>query len=869
MTKLVTLVLLIATLALPSFAQIKLQNITVTPEQVQQITEKLQRLPEDKVFYHWSDFDSWLRWNTQGHIDKGEMDFLNSQHAGQAAGGGYYLAGNPISSRNYGPFCTVLKIKKGTLIWNQAAVNQILKVPGYGLSFQDKAELGKVIPFIDPYSAGGATDWWMTHNAEHTRSLEDPIDYDVTPGLISQVEILKKIEVQPMNNGAREYLKNIFYLSEYMDGISLLRAMKVNPSQPWKEFEPQNFENFKKAYKKWASAPTDTVGPTDYLNSDKEANGTFQVKWAKRQVEEVLPTLFSDVSGINADKVSFRDEGIRAGGDHQGRRMFISASELAALRANPYIEVTATPFEDGFLAEYFYPDAFHFKKLKNKLSPELYAELEAQDPASLMNDSPKRKRLNQRIIKELLFELFNKTSVAAVRYAEFYQSLISIHPFPDFNGRVIRLYVSVVQKFMAPPGFFISDYDMFSTPQTLSKLMEIGRAHLNSFLIESLLESVRAEQQHRMARIAENKSLNKMLTTLALSFGAAKPTRTDLDWELVRRRDFFRVAKSLLGERAYLPLPQALEKTISVLEEFQYTEQIKKLKELLKKEVRDGLYKEYYFVYALGLYKAGKLSESDISEIVSGLPLFREGKNSTLDAITDVIRKVDSSLYGTFNRLWGKKILQLIGNPHFNAKVDAETYEAILQGAQLISRDRARFELKKLAVAQKAKPTAHRKAALEVLAFIAVNIFSARGQELADNMEFAVDFDLLDRNKDWDSYAANMLLVACERKEVKFEDAYRIIMKISRKAVAENYSKFFEKFNYGLLAQMKINQKLIRDLARLLESIKKADGTPHPEFGKINSVPLVEVYKAMVLKAASGCKPKLENLRDPRNDPPG
>jgi hypothetical protein len=41
------------------------------------------------------------------------------------------------------------------------------------------------------------------------------------------------------------YLTSLLSLLDYFDGPSLYRAIKVNPNNPWAEFDPEHFELFK------------------------------------------------------------------------------------------------------------------------------------------------------------------------------------------------------------------------------------------------------------------------------------------------------------------------------------------------------------------------------------------------------------------------------------------------------------------------------------------------------------------------------------------------------------------------------------------------------------------------------------------------
>ena len=67
----------------------------------------------------------------------------------------------------------------------------------------------------------------------------------------------------------------------------------------------------------------------------------------------------------------------------------------------------------------------------------------------------------QAIVLELLNDLFSRNAGQKVTL-QFLLDLVSIHPFPDYNGRLSRLYYEMASLvvFGMAPKYYISDFDL-------------------------------------------------------------------------------------------------------------------------------------------------------------------------------------------------------------------------------------------------------------------------------------------------------------------------------------------------------------------------------------------------------------------------
>ncbi|RYZ71448.1 MAG: hypothetical protein EOP05_12045, partial [Proteobacteria bacterium] len=395
------------------------EDFRPTHEQIESLKRGFTHLSEDKTFFHWTTPETGMRWMIQGHLDQGEVDFYNTPTDSlQAYGAGIYMASNPTSSEGFGEFCVVFKMRAGTLLYSPEVAKQVF---GRELTNDEMTELGKKIPFVRDLNG----DWHITHAASNLSQIEYAGPYGGDARMFKgtdQRTMLKAIETAK-TYGDVGYLESFFHLMHYMDGISLQRAIRVAPSNPWSQFEPHLFENFRKlnqsALEVAAVSPEVALwGPNE---TDKEA-------WATKQVRVKLPGLINSLN--NSTGAAFRGHPIRAGGSSAGETFLVSPQELNVLLANPYLTVESKPDGTGFgfLVSYSYPDIRNLQKLKPLLSADVYEQLEKHNAQSLASDRGLEVRLNQILIEDLLRNLMRDLHGKAIDPADFINRYISIHP---------------------------------------------------------------------------------------------------------------------------------------------------------------------------------------------------------------------------------------------------------------------------------------------------------------------------------------------------------------------------------------------------------------------------------------------------------
>lgn len=459
----------------------------ITQAQIEAIRNALPRLENDKVFYHWTNIGNGVRWVGDGKVDPGEIAFMNTPTGDrQVYGPGLYLADDPVSSSSFGSLPTSFKISKGTPVYNRDVV---LRVLNKKLSNEEASKLGEYIPFVRETDNPG---WFVTNSAQNTQDVKYAAYYSPKTvirddNLKDSFEVISKLR-DNASGGDAEYLKNLVASFEYMDGISVPAAMKTNPEAPWKAFSPEGLDAFER---------TMNPGFVKWANSSPPVGTNAQI--------EKLTKIYASLSGGEVKSLDqiVRSEGIRAGGDELGQKFLATEKQLKELLNNPYLEVISEKRSDGlYLVHYFYPDAFHYKNLKEKLSPELFARLSKMNPDELMKNHELRKSLNKEIIQDLLKNLFDHYSgripaVSSTDYLEFQRFLISIHPFDDYNGRSVRMFAR-----LQPGGenlhYFFSDMDLL-TPIEEQKVMLGDSSEAIVDMRRSLFhEYLKAKSENRM-----------------------------------------------------------------------------------------------------------------------------------------------------------------------------------------------------------------------------------------------------------------------------------------------------------------------------------------------------------------------------------
>lgn len=515
---------LLVGLFLSSILSVFAQDIRLSPEtvvsqdQLRKIQELLPKLENDRRFIHWTNRATGMRWLSQRHINSGEVSFYNKPTGDrQVYGPGIYLAEQPTSSKSFGEIPVSFVVEKGAPIYDEVIIEKVL---GKKLSAAEASVLGQHIPYL----RHAANDWYVVNHPEHADKLiygkkihPEAKVYVQHADNWNQFKNFQDFQ-ELIKNGDQDavYLRNIIDASDYMDGISFARAMKINPGAPWNEFEPDNFWKYQNAMVEMSTK-----------REELAARGMDQLEKTLLEVQ----TTFSGRKDVTSLDQVLRNEGIRAGGDEAGKTFIATTHQLETMKANPYLEVVSTPQGKHHLVHYFYPDVFHFKKLKGKISDELYQKLSSLNQDQLMNDHNLRQQLNKQLLKELVDDFSTRMKAGKANWVE----LISIHPFEDMNGRTSRMLQELYNN--GSNHFLLGDLDiLLPVDEQNVYWRKAAKAHqqLQADLIDELL----------MAK-AEGRMPDYMKTTAIqdyLNHGFATPMDIDLNnqenLELIRKRNW-------------------------------------------------------------------------------------------------------------------------------------------------------------------------------------------------------------------------------------------------------------------------------------------------------------------------------------------
>lgn len=482
----------------------------LTKQQLDAFRAQLKLTTKDRNFFHWTSIPTAGRWLQQHKIDPGEIAFLNKPASNglQAFGPGLYLAETHTSSEHFGEAAVTLTIKKGTPLYDSKTAMDVF---GFAPDHTQESLISERLKLLRP--AEGTQDWFVINSPEFTQDIRyaptiEPkalihsknSSLDWSPFRVSE----RLDDFIKAGNQDAKYLKDILYASDYMDGVSFARAMKVNPGAPWNEFEPQNFEKYKQTLNYLSE---DVSGGQGNLNSDmaKPIRATEMEAKVSSDLKGTALDLFNRVSGRNAQSIDevYRTEGVRAGGDLAGQKFEVTPQQLAVLEANPYLEVEVLRQDGKILVNYYYPDAFHYKKLKSLISDDLFKRLEKASGSDLMNNHKLRNSLNKELIGELMTDLAQKLKNGESNLVDF----IAIHPFPDSNGRTFRL----LQKINTPQvtNIFLGDFDLLASKESQSGLMRRASDAHRQLQFDLYNEFLLARSQNRMPDYLKTKAISK------------------------------------------------------------------------------------------------------------------------------------------------------------------------------------------------------------------------------------------------------------------------------------------------------------------------------------------------------------------------
>ncbi len=599
-----------------------------THAQLETLNQRLPRTSEEKIFFHWTKPDIGLRWIQQGFIDSGEVEFYNTPTGDrQAYGPGIYMASNPTSSEGFGEFCVVFKMAPGTLVYSPEIAKEIF---GRDLTTDEMTYLGKQIPFIRDLNGG---DWHLTNSATNLTRVEyaGPYGGDAHMFRGSDQRTMLAAIAKAKTYGDTGYLESFFHLMHYMDGISLQRAIRVAPSNPWSQFEPALFENFRAMNDDVLTSKAQTTEAATWGPNEQNRD-----KWVDTQLKVTLPGLINRL--YKSQGANFRGHGIRAGGTSDGHTFVATPQDLQQLLKNPYLKVEYRPdsTRQGFLVSYNYPSIQNLKNLKPLVSADVYETLSRYSIRQIEADRALEVRLNQTLIADLLRNLLNDLHGKQIDAADFLQRYISIHPFSDGNGRSGRLFLqkhlNLVGKSLPP--FYISDLDLLVSKPTLAKIIEDSdKAYLS--LQKAMLGEFIASGfgKKRMPDYFKLKQFQQLLTSLSVfGFNADDRVEPRFDQDVFERR-FNELFSQTKGTAWSLVPDESLKSTLEFARKNGATSYIRALGQKTANAIRHlkpspNVAAENLFLKNMMLYGAG----------LKELPSL---KRAYMQKITQIVRKLD------------------------------------------------------------------------------------------------------------------------------------------------------------------------------------------------------------------------------------
>ncbi len=224
---------------------------------------------------------------------------------------------------------------------------------------------------------------------------------------------------------------------EYIDYPDVLVAIAAQNTRPWERYDSgeRSLGRATPLEPRWNQAIS--LNPSGPIESQLNA----------------IHNVFMETSSGDFRETPIDDAGgdIDRGVGGPGGFDRLTLSQARALQANLLLvaEVKPDPYNkttpgQTMLARYRYPSAATYKKFQQFLSAQLLQDLGTAELAGKLaydinrpeSVGPEFRALNKRILAELL-EAFYDPSASPV---DNYQSMITVHPFDDYNGRSLRAW---------------------------------------------------------------------------------------------------------------------------------------------------------------------------------------------------------------------------------------------------------------------------------------------------------------------------------------------------------------------------------------------------------------------------------------------
>jgi len=479
-------------------------------------------------------------------------------------GRGFYMSPDRMALQRNGPYCTVNIVAAGALLFDSSNITALGKS---SLTQRETDLLGAVVPFLQVISG----PLWTTHhikmlsNAVSGLSVQPTIWVDTTMNEQMFWHNLDELRQYVTSGQASRRMQDqvgwfdsFVALFFYIDSIAFSRNIRVNPNNPWHEFEPENFETFKQTRSYLLEVLAERQHPGVSKNGIM-GQGWEKKSWAANQKNVVIPKLWSSIAGITDKNITLRTWEVRGGGDDKPHKTFlVPATELKALQDNVYLEVEVWPNGNDYEVAYYYPDANHFKGVAKRgyITPQLTAELIRYE-----NDTTQFPRLTQKILDQLLDNLFERWHGEKYddmfQIAKFMVEFVSIHPYGDYNGRTTRMYAHLAAYESAVgldntyklPHEYISDFDTVFPLKKYGQFMKDGSENIVALMVELMKEMIESDGMRRPAKYYDLPGWINLQKSLYM-FGLKHTAPFDaVDDSFIEHRQFTQLLNKIIGPK--------------------------------------------------------------------------------------------------------------------------------------------------------------------------------------------------------------------------------------------------------------------------------------------------------------------------------
>jgi len=324
----------------------------VTQRQLDEFRMALKNVTVDTKMYSWGKWDVGMRWQKQGVIDQGEIDWYIKQGS-VYGGGGIYMASTITGSTEYGVWLTVFTIPKGTPIYDASLAYTVF---GKSLSPFEKARLGRVVPFIDMYTYS----YRVIHNSTLTRGLVAGVvapypDHSNYPTFTSEVgevstssaiEKMRSIDGFPNVTAECDKAERLMHAADFFGMVYLHRAISANSSHYiWETAAPERQATFDR----YVVIKRQLYHEINYNYGIYLGGVAYSGTWGQRPIadsqrdlwvtdmrDKTIPNLWHNLTGAENSTSMFRTEGHV---HYAGRWIAVTPSVLASMADNKFLHL--------------------------------------------------------------------------------------------------------------------------------------------------------------------------------------------------------------------------------------------------------------------------------------------------------------------------------------------------------------------------------------------------------------------------------------------------------------------------------------------------------------------------------------------------